>query len=294
MDEGDRQLIDALQVATRDLLAVALASLDSADGVRLQHMRLMIAVHENPGAASVLLADSLGVSPSSITRQADRLCAAGYLSRQQHPENRRVVVLTLTPAGEQIVDDVLRRRATQFARVIPDVSPDLRVHLTRALGQLHAAFRPGGGQAQPPRLPPDAFSPEQRPRHVSDGQEGPMHKIEVKRIYEPPTESDGYRVLVDRLWPRGVSKEKADLDEWLKDIGPSTELRKWFNHDPERYAEFATRYRAELHGSDALARLRAICAAHTVVTLLFGARDTEHNEAVVLKDVVASPAADRE
>jgi uncharacterized protein YeaO (DUF488 family) len=84
------------------------------------------------------------------------------------------------------------------------------------------------------------------------------------------------------LWPRGVSKEQAKLDEWLKDVGPSDELRKWFGHDPAKYAEFKKRYEAELKGNPAFAELRQIVAAHPQVTLLYGAHDTKHNQATVL------------
>ncbi|MFV0524520.1 MAG: DUF488 domain-containing protein [Acidimicrobiales bacterium] len=110
--------------------------------------------------------------------------------------------------------------------------------------------------------------------------------VRVKRVYEAPAAGDGYRVLVDRLWPRGVSRERADLDEWLKEVAPSDALRRWFAHDPARFPEFVERYRAELDGSAALDQLRRICRDHDVVTLLYGAKDTEHNQAVVLRDLL--------
>lgn len=109
-----------------------------------------------------------------------------------------------------------------------------------------------------------------------------MANIHIKRIYETAAEADGYRVLVDRLWPRGVSKEKAQLDLWLKEAGPSDELRKWFNHDPAKYAEFKQRYEKELAGNPAYAELQKIVAEKPVVTLLYGAHDPEHNQAQVL------------
>lgn len=112
------------------------------------------------------------------------------------------------------------------------------------------------------------------------------HQIRLKRVYDDPARSDGYRILVDRVWPRGLTKVEAGVDEWLKEVGPSTGLRRWFGHDPERFDEFATRYRAELEDSEALATLRARCREHQLVTLLFGARDTEHNQAVVLRDLL--------
>lgn len=111
--------------------------------------------------------------------------------------------------------------------------------------------------------------------------------IVLKRIYEPYSEDDGFRILVDRLWPRGVSKEKAALDIWLKDIGPSTELRKWFAHDPEKWLEFKTKYKAELKGKkEYLQEITTAAKQHKVVTLLYGAKDQEHNEALVIAEVL--------
>lgn len=107
--------------------------------------------------------------------------------------------------------------------------------------------------------------------------------ITLKRIYEPAGKDDGFRVLVDRLWPRGISKEEADLDLWLKDVAPSNELRKWFGHDPAKWTEFEKRYKAELEDKkEQLVQLRSQ-AAKGHVTLLFAAKDTEHNNAVVLQ-----------
>lgn len=116
---------------------------------------------------------------------------------------------------------------------------------------------------------------------------GQLPQVRIKRVYEDTSASDGYRVLVDRLWPRGISKDAAAFDEWLKAVGPSDELRRWFGHDPSKFAEFADRYRAELEGSSALAHLRACLREHPVVTLLYGAKDTEHNQAVVLQALLS-------
>src|SRR5687768_1538913 len=107
--------------------------------------------------------------------------------------------------------------------------------------------------------------------------------IQLKRVYEKPSRQDGFRVLVDRLWPRGLTKERAAVDLWLKDAAPSTELRQWFGHDPAKWKEFQTRYRKELQRkNDSLKVLMQKQKGHTV-TLLYGARDAEHNEAIVLK-----------
>ncbi|MCT7354723.1 DUF488 domain-containing protein [Streptomyces sp. 15-116A] len=109
-------------------------------------------------------------------------------------------------------------------------------------------------------------------------------QVRYRRIYEDPSPEDGKRVLVDRLWPRGVSKEEAGLDEWLKDVAPSTDLRRWYHHDPERFAEFRERYVDELHDpehQEAVQHLRGI-AAHDDVTLLTATKDADHSEAAVL------------
>jgi uncharacterized protein YeaO (DUF488 family) len=109
--------------------------------------------------------------------------------------------------------------------------------------------------------------------------------IKIKRVYEQPDKDDGRRILVDRLWPRGLTKEKAGVDLWLKDIAPSTELRKWFGHDPDRWEEFKERYRAELEEAGKMGVLRDIAerAREENVTLLFGAKDTRHNDARALE-----------
>jgi uncharacterized protein YeaO (DUF488 family) len=108
-------------------------------------------------------------------------------------------------------------------------------------------------------------------------------EIKLKRAYEPPAETDGARILVERLWPRGIKKEDAALALWAKEIAPSPELRKWYNHEPDRWPEFQQRYRAELAGNaEAVAALRARCGEGPV-TFVFAARDEERNSAVLLK-----------
>jgi len=114
--------------------------------------------------------------------------------------------------------------------------------------------------------------------------------LAIKRAYAAPSPADGRRVLVDRLWPRGVSKARLQLDAWIRDLAPSTELRKWFNHDPARWDEFVRRYREELQAPEQQELLSTLSeqAAQGALTLVYGARDTEHNEAVVLLDVLGA------
>jgi uncharacterized protein YeaO (DUF488 family) len=113
-----------------------------------------------------------------------------------------------------------------------------------------------------------------------------MANIRIKRAYEEPDREDGTRILVDRLWPRGLTKERARVDLWLKDVAPSTALRKWFAHDPDKWAEFRSRYLGELKSDkEQLSALRQEAAKGTV-TLVYGAKDQLHNEAVILQELL--------
>ena len=111
--------------------------------------------------------------------------------------------------------------------------------------------------------------------------------MKLKRIYDPFSGGDGKRVLVDRLWPRGIKKENAHIDEWLKDIAPSDALRKWFSHDPSRWKEFKKRYHDELKDKKELLKQLLADSRKGTVTLLFGSKDIEHNNAIVIKEVLA-------
>ena len=110
-------------------------------------------------------------------------------------------------------------------------------------------------------------------------------KIKIKRVYEKPDKEDGIRILVDRLWPRGLTKEKASIDLWLKDIAPSIELRKWFGHDPDKWLEFEKRYSYELKKNEEQLSLLKDQMKKGMVTLVYGAKDEEHNQALVLKEL---------
>ena len=113
-----------------------------------------------------------------------------------------------------------------------------------------------------------------------------MTEIRLARVYDAPSPADGFRVLVDRLWPRGISKERLPLDLWATDAAPSAELRTWWHHDPERFDEFAARYRAELTAGTGLEELATACEGSPVVTLLFAAKDPAVNHAVVLREAL--------
>ncbi|KTC90728.1 DUF488 domain-containing protein [Fluoribacter dumoffii] len=113
-----------------------------------------------------------------------------------------------------------------------------------------------------------------------------MHEIKLKRIYEHPESSDGFRILVDKLWPRGMKKEAAAVDLWLKDIAPSNELRSWFNHESAKWEEFEKRYRKELGDKEEPLHAIITKAQHHTVTLLYSARDEQHNNAVALLNFI--------
>lgn len=116
--------------------------------------------------------------------------------------------------------------------------------------------------------------------------------VRLKRAYEPATAADGHRVLIDRIWPRGISREEARLDEWARVLAPSSELRKWFGHDPTRFDEFRRRYKSELAVQERkLSELRGRAREGTL-TLVYGARDTEHNDAVVVAELLCSGAVE--
>jgi uncharacterized protein YeaO (DUF488 family) len=116
-------------------------------------------------------------------------------------------------------------------------------------------------------------------------------RILIKRAYDDPAPGDGYRVLVDRVWPRGRSKDALALDDWAKALAPSAGLRKWFGHDPKRWKNFQARYRKELTGQNELLRSLLKSAGKRPVTLVYGAKDENHNQAVVLRDMLARMAA---
>lgn len=110
-----------------------------------------------------------------------------------------------------------------------------------------------------------------------------LMEVKIKRVYDEPDKEDGKRILVDRLWPRGLTKEKADIDLWLKEVAPSTGLRKWFGHDPDKWDEFQKRYRQELKKNKEKIAVLKEQIKRGLVTLVYGAKDEEHNEALVLK-----------
>jgi uncharacterized protein YeaO (DUF488 family) len=118
-----------------------------------------------------------------------------------------------------------------------------------------------------------------------------LKKIHIKRIYEPPAASDGTRILVDRLWPRGVARAEARIDAWIKDVAPSDALRRWYSHDPEKWREFRARYIAELKHNLAAVELQDIAAKSKTLTLLFAAKDNLRNNAKVLQEFLSGGAA---
>lgn len=118
-----------------------------------------------------------------------------------------------------------------------------------------------------------------------------MKTIQIKRVYDPASAEDGFRILVDRLWPRGLTKEKAALDLWLKEIAPSTELRKWFDHDVAKWEQFKSKYSKELSENPANLEIIRDHLKKQSITLLYAARDTAHNEAILLQEILNNSIA---
>ncbi|MAL17484.1 MAG: hypothetical protein CL670_15160 [Balneola sp.] len=113
-----------------------------------------------------------------------------------------------------------------------------------------------------------------------------MVTVKTKRVYEEASSEDGYRILTERLWPRGVSKERAKLDQWMKGVAPSHDLRKWFNHDPDKWDEFKDRYRKELYGSEDIQKLIKLAEQKETITFIYASKDEEYNSTVVLKEFI--------
>jgi len=113
-----------------------------------------------------------------------------------------------------------------------------------------------------------------------------MQKLLLKRVYEETSKTDGYRILVDRIWPRGIKKSEAKIDLWLKEIAPSNELRKWFDHDPRKWNQFRTKYSKELKNKEEELSILTQCLKKSTVTLLYGAKDEEHNQAIALIEFI--------
>lgn len=128
------------------------------------------------------------------------------------------------------------------------------------------------------------------------GETPPSVGFAVKRVYTPPSADDGERILVDRLWPRGLSRESASINGWRRDLAPSDELRRWFGHDPDRWDEFRTRYRQELQSAGKLDQLRTLAniGAERRITLLFAAADPRHNNAVALKEILTELSEEKD
>jgi uncharacterized protein YeaO (DUF488 family) len=171
-----------------------------------------------------------------------------------------------------------------------EVDPaDTRARRLRVTRRGRTAFRPQGARVAPVLLRRQASPAPMPEAPLSTTPREPATMgvdIQVKRIYEAPERDDGYRVLVDRVWPRGVSRDRAQLDEWARELAPSDELRRWFGHDPDRFEEFRSRYRDELKGQRKRVSQLRRRAKDGPLTILYSARDREHNNAIVLAERV--------
>jgi uncharacterized protein YeaO (DUF488 family)/DNA-binding MarR family transcriptional regulator len=223
-------------------------------GLTPQKYQLLLALKGYPGrewATLTELADRLQLRHHSVVELVNRAQAQGLVHRTPHPTDARAVRVELTSHGEQ------------------------------AMAQLGALHRDELRRARTILTLPDWGEPADVPRRP----------VRVRRIYDQPAADDGVRVLVDRVWPRGIRKEVAAIDEWAKDVAPSTELRKWYGHVPERFAQFEARYRDELAtqaGRNALDHLRTL-AKGDALTLVTATRDVDHSQAAVLARLLTEP-----
>lgn len=186
--------------------------------------------------------------------------------RLRDPDFRRALDLQLDTELEETFPASDPLKVTRFAVAMDEPHPSRTTLTSRLNGR-----------------PPGRSNGKRRTKAMSRKS---ADRVKIKRAYEPPVSEDGTRVLIDRLWPRGVRKANAAIDEWMKTIAPSTQLRKWFGHAPERWPEFQRRYRSEIHRHPAeFKRLREL-AQDGPITLVYAARDDAHNDAVVLRDLL--------
>jgi uncharacterized protein YeaO (DUF488 family)/DNA-binding MarR family transcriptional regulator len=237
-----------------------------AAGLTPAHHQLLLAIrgHDHPDGPTIgEVADYLLLRHHSVVGLVDRAEAAGLVERARSDDDHRVVRLRLTDEGAARLEALSQLHLEELDRLALD--------LPRAWAGLESVQRSHG-----------LVGPREDPAPTHKGAE-----VEIARVYDPPGPGS-HRVLVDRLWPRGIAKEAAPFDEWLKDVAPSAELRKWFSHVPERFQEFALRYRRELEEEPARAALRHLRAeaVRRKVVLMTATKDLEQSGAAVLRDVL--------
>ena len=240
-----------------------------AAGLTPAQHQLLLAIrgHGDPRGPTIgEVADYLLLRHHSTVELVDRADAAGLVTRSRDPEDRRVVRLHLTKAGAKRLETLsalhleeLERLALDFPGAWQGLAPVQRTH----------GF---------PGVPP-----------TTDEGDRSAAKVEIARVYDEPKTKAARLILVDRLWPRGISRAEAPFEDWMKDVAPTPQLRTWYGHRPERFDEFARRYRGELAqspGREALHKLRAEAAGSTV-TLVTATKDLEHSGAAALRDILA-------
>jgi uncharacterized protein YeaO (DUF488 family)/DNA-binding MarR family transcriptional regulator len=228
-----------------------------------QH-QLLLVIRGHPGTSGPSIsdvADDLLLRHHSAVELVQRAEVAGYVTRRHDPVDRRLVRLHLSATGDAVLEKLSSLHAEELRRL---------------------AANPGGfseGIDLRARRPPVASS---------------AHVVDVCRVYDRPSADGGWRVLVDRLWPRGVRADEAPFDEWLSSVAPSSELRRWYDHDPARFSEFAQRYRAELHDQHAhdIDRLAELVAERPL-TLVTASSEVAISAASVLADEIRSLLGDR-
>lgn len=258
LEDADYTRLLRLRTSLRQYLHWSGQQAQAAGLTPAQHQLLLaIRGHEDPRGPTIGdVAGYLLLKHHSTAELAQRAGALGLIRRAKDPDDRRVVRLKLTDAGADALEKLASLHLAELTRLAGSLWP---------LWQGRLARPPGGGG------PAGGATPA-------------VPVVRARRVYDPPGDGDGVRVLVDRLWPRGIRKDAAGVDEWRVDVAPSTELRRWYGHKPERFAEFSERYLAELRGGGAgqsLDRLAEL-ARDGPVTLLTATKDLAHSNAAVL------------
>lgn len=289
--DSRQAILDSIRLIVR-AVRVSSASTERRVGISVAQLFVLQQLQARDGLSINELARATLTHQSSVSVVVSKLAARRLVRRATSGQDRRRTVISLSAKGRLALERAPGAVQVRLIAGLGALSEDdvtrlarLLARWTRAAGIAGTAPTLFGEAGRPRRRPAGAVSAPAAGSSGSPDRGGP-HMIKLKRVYEEPSPEDGLRVLVDRLWPRGLTKERASVDLWLKEVAPSTDLRKWFGHEPAKWREFEARYRRELREQKrAIELLKEESRGHTV-TLVYGARDEDHNEAVVLKAVL--------
>ncbi|HYZ55790.1 MAG TPA: DUF488 family protein [Streptosporangiaceae bacterium] len=260
LEDGDYQRLLRLRTSLRQYLRWS-EQQAQAVGLTPAHHQLLLAVrgHDDPRGPTISdVAGYLLLRHHSTVELAQRVGALGLIRRVEDPDDGRVVRLKLTGKGAAALDKLAALHLEELSRLAGDLRPYWQGHMASRI-----------------------------PGSAGPGNTG-MDPVRARRIYDDPGDDDGTRVLVDRLWPRGIRKDAAPLDQWLAEVAPSTQLRRWYGHKPERFSQFTERYLSELRSGQASEALNRLCdlARRGPLTLLTATKDLPRSGAAVLAEEI--------